>query len=60
VVWDVGGGLLDMLLERGDSELFKMLSPRFLVGHLVKRRRHGVWLLQQKGWYTLVEMVGGW
>ena len=40
VVWDVGGGLLVIILERGDSELFKMLPPRFLVGYLVKWRRH--------------------
>jgi hypothetical protein len=24
-----GGGLLDIILERGDSKLFKMLSPKF-------------------------------
>ena len=40
VVWDVGGIVLVIILERGDSELFKMLSPRFWVGYLVKWRRH--------------------
>ena len=39
VVWGVGGGLLDMILERGDSKLFKMLSPKFWVGYLVMWRR---------------------
>jgi hypothetical protein len=31
-----GGGLFDIILERRDSKLFKMLSPRFWVGYLVK------------------------
>ena len=32
-----GGGLFDNILERRDSKLFKMLSPGFWVGYLVKR-----------------------
>ena len=36
VVWGVWGGLFDIILERGDSKVFKMLSPRFWVGHLVE------------------------
>ena len=35
-----GGGLLDIILERGDSKLFKMLSPQFSVGYLVIWRRY--------------------
>jgi hypothetical protein len=31
-----GGVLFDIILERGDSKLFQMLSPRFWVGCLVK------------------------
>jgi hypothetical protein len=27
-----GGGLFDIILQRGDSKLFHLLSPRFLVG----------------------------
>jgi hypothetical protein len=34
-VWGFGG-LFDTILERGDSKLFQMLSPRSWVGHLVK------------------------
>ena len=33
-----GGGLFDIILERGDSKVFKMLSPRFWVGCLKKWR----------------------
>ena len=40
VVWGGLVGLLDVILERGDSELFKMLSPKFWVGCLVKWRRY--------------------
>ena len=35
-----GGGLFGSILERGDSKLFRMLSPRFWVGYLVKWRTH--------------------
>jgi hypothetical protein len=38
---NVGGGLFDIILERRESKLFKMLSPGFWVGHLVKRE--GIW-----------------
>jgi hypothetical protein len=34
------GGLFGSMLERGGSKLFQMLSPRFLVGNLVKWRKH--------------------
>ena len=38
MILGVGGGkLFDNILERRDSKLFKMLSPRFWVGYLVKR-----------------------
>jgi hypothetical protein len=42
VVWGVcvGGELPDIILERGDSKLFKMLSSEFWVGYLVKLRRY--------------------
>ena len=40
VVWGVWGGALDIILERGDSKLFKMLSPQFSVGYLVIWRRY--------------------
>ena len=33
-----GGGLFGSILERGDSKLFRMLSPRFWVGCLKKWR----------------------
>jgi hypothetical protein len=38
VVWGVGGGLFDIVLERRDSKLLKILSPRFGVGCLKKWR----------------------
>ena len=34
------GGLFGRILERGDSKLFRMLSPGFWTGHLVKWRTH--------------------
>jgi hypothetical protein len=39
--WGGGGGgpPFDLILERGDSQLFQMLTPRFWVGHLVKWRK---------------------
>jgi hypothetical protein len=54
-----GGGLFVSMLERGDSELFQMLPPRFWVGPLVKWRTHLTSAAQhwEKERCTLVEMV---
>jgi hypothetical protein len=38
--WGEGCSVACSMLERGDSKLFQVLSPRFWVGHLVKWRTH--------------------